>query len=137
MFDIRVAVVVLLHIIALAVLPSGFRWILATAFPFAALLNFLKPDDRPATTPYVLGLVGVTSALGILYRIVYVFSADSPGPEGATLYGLALWALGLAGATYSGYLVYVIRFIFFERTGVIFAPRERAQDAFAKIKRQH
>jgi len=45
--------------------------------------------------------------------------------------------LGLADATYSGYLVYVIRFIFFERTGVIFAPRERAQDAFAKIKRQH
>jgi len=41
-----------------------------------------------------LGLVGVTSVLGILYRIVYVFSADSPGPEGATLYSLALWALG-------------------------------------------
>ena len=133
--DARFIVVTLLHLLALAVLPTGFQWVLATAFPVAALLRYQRPNDQGETTPYVLGLIGVSSALALVYKVLAVLSADTPDPEGAMLYSFALWALGLAGVTYLGYLVYVIRYIFWERTGPLFGPRARSEDVLDQIKR--
>ncbi len=134
--DARLIIIAVVHLIALLVLPQGYRWLLATACPAAALLAWAKPDDRPVTTNYSLGLIGVASVLCLGYRLLLLLAADTPDPAGATLYGSALWALGLAGATYLGYLIYVLRFLFWERSGPLFGGRARSTDVLAALKRQ-
>lgn len=133
---VPIVIVSLTHLAGLAVLPGGARWLFATAFPAALLLAWRKPDDRPVTTQYSLGLIGVTSALCLVYRILYVLAAATPDPVGATLYSAALWALGLAGVTYLGYLVYVIRFLFWERLGSLYGARATSAEVVADLKRQ-
>ena len=134
--DARYSIVVALHLIALLLLPQSYRWILATAFPAAAVLAYFKPDDRKAVLPFLLGMIGAASGVSVLYKILFVLSLDTPDPEGATLYSLALWALGLAGVTYMGYLIYIARYLFWEKQGAFFKPRARGTDVLDSLKRR-
>ncbi len=136
LFDFRILIVGLIHLAALIVLPGGYRWLLATAFPVAALLAWYKPDDRDATLPLSLGMIGAVSAICIGYRILFTLALDTPDPEGALLYSLSIWALGLAGVTYLGYLIYVARFAFWERSSGMYGPRARiSQEVIPDVKR--
>jgi hypothetical protein len=134
--DARYIIVILVHLLALILLPQSYRWILATAFPAAAVLAYFKPDDRKAVLPFLLGMIGAASGVSIFYKLLFVLSLDTPDPEGATLYSLALWALGLAGVTYMGYLVYIARYLFWEKQGSFFKPRIRGTDVVDSLKRR-
>jgi hypothetical protein len=134
--DVRYVMVAGLHLVALVLLPPSYRWILATAFPVTALLVHFKPDDRQAVLPFCWGMIGAVSAISVLYRIFLLLSRDTPDPEGATLYSLALWALGLAGVTYMGYVIYIARYLFWEKGGAIFKARTRGTDVLDAIKRR-
>ena len=112
MIDARYILVAILHLLALTLLPQSYRWILATSFPAVAILAYFKPDDRKAVLPFLLGMIGGTSSISILYKVLFVLSLDTPDPEGASLYSLALWALGLAGVTHMGFIVYIARYLF-------------------------
>lgn len=136
LIDARYIIVISLHGIALLLLPQSYRWILATAFPAAAVLAYFKPDDRKAVVPFLLGMIGATSGVSVLYKLLFILSLDTPDPEGATLYSLALWALGLAGVTYMGYLIYVARYLFWEKQGAFFKPRTRGTDVIDTLKRR-
>ena len=134
--DARYVIVLLLHVTALSLLPQSYRWILATSFPAAALLAYFKPDDRKAVLPFLLGMIGATAGVSIAYKALYLLSLDTPDPEGATLYSFALWALGLAGITQLGYLVYVARYLFWEKQGSFFKQRVRGTDVIDQFKRR-
>ena len=80
-------------------------------------------------------MIGATSAVSILYKVLLVLSVDTPDPEGAALYSLAIWALGLAGVTYMGYIIYVARYLFWDKQSPFFKARTRGSEVLDAYKR--
>jgi hypothetical protein len=128
--------VLVLHLLALLLAPGGFRWLLAPQWSAAALLAHVKPNDRRATTNYLLYFIAGSALLVFAFRLVGVLAAGTPEPAGTTLYGISLWLLGLSGLVAIGHYAYVLRFLFWDRTTPLFGGRMEVEDVIGRIQRQ-
>ncbi len=124
-----------LYLLGVTLAPGSVRWLLAPTWGAAALLNYLQPDQRGATTPYILMSHAALGLILLGYRIAGLLAGASTEPTATLLYSTSLWLLGFGGLVLVGYYAYILRFLFWQRGTPWGGGRQTAARALASLTR--